>query len=71
MVGYGRMEINSWTLRGARFGQLEALRNAPSQLQPVDPAEVGRGRIGHLGAFKPAESPLLWERLAQAVECVT
>ena len=50
---------------------LAALRNAPSQLQRVDPAEVGRGRIGHLGAFKPAESPLLWERLAQAVECVT
>jgi predicted alpha/beta hydrolase len=45
---------------------LDALPNAPSQLQVLQPAEVGLKAIGHLGAFK-RENAAVWPALQAAL----
>ena len=62
---YSFSDDEAMTERCTRL-MLDALPNAPSQLQVLKPAEVGLNAIGHLGAFR-RESAALWPHFEAAL----
>ncbi|WP_454255137.1 alpha/beta hydrolase family protein [Pseudomonas sp. Marseille-Q8238] len=47
---------------------LAAYTNAPSRLEMLDPAQLGLGRVGHMGFFRRQFSDSLWPRVLAILE---
>jgi predicted alpha/beta hydrolase len=64
VVAWSITDDELMTERGTRV-LIDCYENAPRELQRIAPADVGVGRIGHFGVFRPQFQATLWQRVAE------